>query len=170
LISFKFPKSENAHSRGLHLYDFLGIEKTATQEEIKRAYRKLALQCHPDRNPDDPDAEFKFQEINNANSILSDVNKRRIHDVYGVPGLTLAEQFGEEQTWTSVINVFKKIYYKFHVKKTGLVGEGNSRQPGRSQSATARNNNGGWTCYLNGGHVKAIQYNSEEQQIESFEI
>jgi len=78
------------------LYDFLGIEKTATQEEIKKAYRKLALQCHPDRNPDDPDAEFKFQEINNANSILSDVNKRRIHDVYGVPGLTLAEQFGEE--------------------------------------------------------------------------
>jgi len=128
------------------LYDFLGIEKTATQEEIKKAYRKLALQCHPDRNPDDPDAEFKFQEINNANSILSDVNKRRIHDVYGVPGLTLAEQFGEE------------------------AGEGNSRQAGRSQSATARNNNGGWTSYLNGGHVKAIQYNSEEQRIESFEI
>lgn len=58
--------------------------------------RKLALRHHPDKNPDNPEAAEKFKEINNANSILSDENKRAIYDQYGSMGLYAAEQFGEE--------------------------------------------------------------------------
>lgn len=58
--------------------------------------RKLALRHHPDKNPDNPEAAEKFKEINNANTILSDENKRKIYDEYGSMGLYAAEQFGEE--------------------------------------------------------------------------
>lgn len=58
--------------------------------------RKLALRHHPDKNPDNPEAADKFKEINNANSILSDENKRKIYDEYGSMGLYVAEQFGDE--------------------------------------------------------------------------
>uniref|UniRef100_A0A3Q2QKI5 DnaJ (Hsp40) homolog, subfamily C, member 5 gamma a n=1 Tax=Fundulus heteroclitus TaxID=8078 RepID=A0A3Q2QKI5_FUNHE len=59
-------------------------------------WKKLALKYHPDKNPDNPDAAEKFKEINNANSILNDDNKRRIYDEYGSMGLYVSEQFGEE--------------------------------------------------------------------------
>ncbi|XP_072313726.1 dnaJ (Hsp40) homolog, subfamily C, member 5 gamma b [Eucyclogobius newberryi] len=81
---------------GESLYSVLGLEKRATPDEIKKAYRKLALRHHPDKNPDNPEAAEKFKEINNANTILSDENKRRIYDEYGSMGLYVAEQFGEE--------------------------------------------------------------------------
>ena len=58
-------------------YEVLGVGKTATPEELKRAYRKLALQFHPDRNPDDPQAESRFKEINEAYEVLSDESKRQ---------------------------------------------------------------------------------------------
>ncbi|XP_037652103.1 dnaJ (Hsp40) homolog, subfamily C, member 5 gamma b isoform X2 [Sebastes umbrosus] len=81
---------------GDSLYKTLGLEKGATPEDIKKAYRKLALRHHPDKNPDNPEAADKFKEINNANSILSDENKRKIYDEYGSMGLYVAEQFGDE--------------------------------------------------------------------------
>ncbi|XP_047466361.1 dnaJ (Hsp40) homolog, subfamily C, member 5 gamma b isoform X2 [Mugil cephalus] len=81
---------------GDSLYKVLGLEKGASPDEVKRAYRKLALKHHPDKNPDNPEAAEKFKEINNANSILSDENKRGIYDEYGSMGLYVAEQFGEE--------------------------------------------------------------------------
>ncbi|XP_041809134.1 dnaJ (Hsp40) homolog, subfamily C, member 5 gamma b isoform X1 [Chelmon rostratus] len=81
---------------GDSLYRVLGLEKGASPEEIKKAYRKLALRHHPDKNPDNPEAAEKFKEINNANSILNDENKRKIYDEYGSMGLYAAEQFGEE--------------------------------------------------------------------------
>ncbi|XP_067336424.1 dnaJ (Hsp40) homolog, subfamily C, member 5 gamma b isoform X2 [Channa argus] len=81
---------------GESLYRVLGLEKGASSEEIKKAYRKLALRHHPDKNPDNPEAAEKFKEINNANGILSDENKRKIYDEYGSMGLYAAEQFGEE--------------------------------------------------------------------------
>lgn len=68
-------------------YDLLGLNKTATQEEIKKAYRKLAMKYHPDKNKDDPNAEQKFKEISEAYSVLSDEEKRKIYDKYGKKGL-----------------------------------------------------------------------------------
>jgi curved DNA-binding protein len=64
-------------------YKVLGVPKNATQEEIKKAYRKLARKMHPDLNPDDKDAHRKFQEINEANEVLSDPEKRAKYDKYG---------------------------------------------------------------------------------------
>ena len=64
-------------------YKTLGIERAAKPDEIKKAYRKLAMQFHPDRNAGDPDAERKFKEINEANDVLSDEQKRAAYDRFG---------------------------------------------------------------------------------------
>ena len=64
-------------------YKVLGIEKTATPKDIKNAYRKLARKYHPDLNPNDKDAKKNFQEINEANEVLSDPDKRKKYDQYG---------------------------------------------------------------------------------------
>jgi molecular chaperone DnaJ len=64
-------------------YEVLGVSRTASAEELKRAYRKLALQFHPDRNPNDPQAEARFKEINEAYEVLSDQSKRQRYDTFG---------------------------------------------------------------------------------------
>lgn len=64
-------------------YRVLGVEKSASQDEIKKAYKKLARKHHPDLNPNDPDAQRKFQEINEANEVLGDPEKRKKYDQYG---------------------------------------------------------------------------------------
>lgn len=81
---------------GESLYILLGVPKGAPVDDVKKAYRKLALKLHPDKNPDDPTAAEKFKEVNRAYSILSDTTKRNIYDQYGSLGLYIAEQFGEE--------------------------------------------------------------------------
>ena len=92
-----------ASTKGEHLYECLGIPKTSTQDDIKKAYRKLALKYHPDKNPGNPDAEAKFKDINQANSVLSNETKRQIYDQYGSMGLQLAEQLGEENFKTYLL-------------------------------------------------------------------
>src|SRR3954462_10826071 len=64
-------------------YATLGLTKTATDKEIKQAYRKLARKFHPDVNPGDKAAEARFKEINEANEVLSDADKRRKYDELG---------------------------------------------------------------------------------------
>ena len=64
-------------------YKILGVDKKATPGEIKSAYRKLARKLHPDLNPNDRDAKRKFQEVNEANEVLSDPEKRKKYDQYG---------------------------------------------------------------------------------------
>ena len=68
-------------------YATLGIARGATQDEIKKAYRKKALESHPDRNPGNPKAEAQFKKISEAYEVLSDENRRRIYDQYGEEGL-----------------------------------------------------------------------------------
>ena len=86
---FNFPKVDYKD-----YYKALGIEKTATAEQIKKAYRKLARQHHPDVNPSDQDAERKFKEINEANEVLSDPGKRKKYDQFGADWQRYQQQPG----------------------------------------------------------------------------
>ncbi len=77
-------------------YNILGVNKGASQDDIKKAYKKLARKYHPDLNPNDPDAHRKFQEINEANEVLSDPEKRKKYDQYG-ENWKHADQFEAQQ-------------------------------------------------------------------------
>ena len=69
-------------------YDILNVAKTASKEEIKKSYRIIAMQCHPDKNPGDKKAEEQFKEAAEAYAILSDTRKRKIFDRYGYEGIS----------------------------------------------------------------------------------
>ena len=68
-------------------YEVLGVEKSASAEEIKKAYRKSAMKYHPDRNPGDKEAEEKFKELGEAYEVLSDADKRARYDQFGFAGV-----------------------------------------------------------------------------------
>ncbi len=89
-------------------YDVLGVHKSATDKDIRQAFRRLARKYHPDLNPDDKQAEAKFKEINEANEVLSDAESRKKYDKYG-DDWRRAEEFesrhtgpgaGRTHTWT----------------------------------------------------------------------
>ena len=69
------------------LYEILGVNRDAPEDELKKAYRKLAMKYHPDRNPDNKEAEEKFKEVKEAYEILTDANKRAAYDRYGHDGI-----------------------------------------------------------------------------------
>src|SRR3954454_21942263 len=68
-------------------YEVLGVERGASETEIKKAFRRLARQLHPDANPDDPSAEDRFKELAEAYEVLSDAERRQLYDQYGHDGL-----------------------------------------------------------------------------------
>ena len=68
-------------------YEVLGVDKSASEDEIKRAYKKMARKYHPDLNPDNKEAEEKFKEVNEAYEVLSDANKKARYDQYGFAGV-----------------------------------------------------------------------------------
>ena len=74
------------------LYDIIGVSKNASNDEIKKSYRKIALKFHPDKNPGNKDAEMKFKEAAEAYSILSDQQKRQQYDQYGHAGVGMGDQ------------------------------------------------------------------------------
>ncbi|KAJ8449872.1 hypothetical protein Cgig2_001528 [Carnegiea gigantea] len=75
---------DGGSSQEKSLYEVLGVERTATQQEIRKAYHKLALRLHPDKNPDDREANEKFQQLQKVMSILGDDEKRAVYDQTGV--------------------------------------------------------------------------------------
>ena len=68
-------------------YEVLGVDKNATAEELKKAYRKMAIKYHPDKNPGDKEAEEKFKEAAEAYDVLSDADKRARYDRFGHAGV-----------------------------------------------------------------------------------
>lgn len=87
-------------------YEILGISRSATEAEIKTAYRKLAVQHHPDKNPDDPQAEEKFKEAAEAYSVLSDAQKRAAYDRFGHSGVNAGAGFGGGAGYTNIEDIF----------------------------------------------------------------
>jgi DnaJ-class molecular chaperone len=76
-------------------YEILGVKRNATQDEIKKAYRKLARKWHPDVNPGNKEAEQKFKEISQANDSLGDEKKRKLYDEFGEEGLQAGSTRGK---------------------------------------------------------------------------
>ncbi len=109
-------------------YEVLQVERTASGDEIKRSYRKLAMRYHPDRNPDDQEAEAKFREAAEAYEVLSDEGKRRKYDQFGHAGLN--GQAGHDFSHMNAQDIFSMFDDIFG----GAFGGGRSRG-GRSRQA-----------------------------------
>ena len=90
-------------------YKVLGVSREASQDEIKRAYRKLAFEYHPDRNPDAPEAAENFKQAAQAYDALGDPEKRRLYDMYGEAGLSRAGMHSFS-TFDDIFSAFSDIF------------------------------------------------------------
>ena len=112
------------------LYELLEVNRDATQDEIKKSYRKLAHKYHPDANPGNKEAEEKFKKINAAYSVLSDPNKRAQYDHYGTTG----NNGGFDAGGIDLNDIFGDLFSSF----AGGFGGGFSRSQGRARSHVRR--------------------------------
>ncbi len=129
-------------------YEVIGVSKTASEDEIKKAYRKLAKQYHPDLNPNDKEAEAKFKEVNEAYEVLSDPEKKAKYDQFGHAGVDpnfgggaggyggYGSPFGED---IDLGDIFGSFFGG---------GFGGSRRQGQPQRAAPRHRYGGGAEYL----------------------
>lgn len=113
-------------------YEVLGVEKGSDASTIKKAYRKAAMKYHPDRNPDNPEAEAKFKEVSEAYSVLSDDQKRGIYDQYGHDGL---KGQGFDPGFQDMSDIFSVFGDLFGGGFGGFGGGGRSRSRGPRRGA-----------------------------------
>lgn len=121
-------------------YEVLGVDKKATLDEIKKAYRKLAVKYHPDRNPGDKEAEEKFKEATEAYEILSDDKKRPIYDQYGFAGLEGMGGGGGAQyshAFTDFADLFGGMGGGFGDIFESIFGGGSTRRPRQDDTVGA---------------------------------
>ncbi|UQZ90949.1 molecular chaperone DnaJ [Deltaproteobacteria bacterium Smac51] len=111
-------------------YEVLGVDRQADGATIKKAYRAMALQYHPDRNPGDAEAETKFREAAEAYEVLSDQEKRRLYDQYGHEGLNNAGFQGGFQDFGDIFSAFGNIFQDFFAGGGGPSAR-NRPRPGR---------------------------------------
>lgn len=114
-------------------YEILGVEKNASAEEIKKAYRKKAIQYHPDKNPGDKDAEEKFKEAAEAYDVLSDQQKRQRYDQFGHAGMGGASQQGGGFGGMSMEDIFSQFGDIFGGHFSGFGGFGGFGGSSRGQ-------------------------------------
>jgi curved DNA-binding protein len=123
-------------------YEILGVQKGAAEDEIKKAYRKLALKYHPDKNPGDKAAEEKFKEISEAYAVLSDKEKRAQYDTYGMGGFQ--QRYSEEDIFRgfNMGDLFKDLGYGGGDILGMIFGRQQGRGGARGRSAGQRQRQG----------------------------
>ena len=115
-------------------YVVLGVEKTASPEQIKKAYRKLAVKYHPDKNPGDQAAEERFKEITEAYAVLADAEKRRQYDQFGEAGFH--QRFSQEEIFRNAD--LNSIFREFGIGGEDLFSQLFGGRGGRGQGGRAR--------------------------------
>lgn len=121
-------------------YEVLGVSKTATEDEIKKAYRKLAIKYHPDKNPGNKEAEEKFKEAAEAYDVLHDANKRRQYDQFGFDGPAgggFGGFSGGGMNMDDIFSMFGDIFGG-HSGFSTFGGGGRQRQPAQHRGADLR--------------------------------
>ena len=108
-------------------YKILGVSKVATEEEIKKSYRRIAMQCHPDRNPGNKEAEEKFKIASEAYEVLRDPQKREIYDRYGIEGLK-GTGFTGFRGFEDIFSAFGDIFEDFFGFGTSFKRRARTRQ------------------------------------------
>src|SRR5215468_9729361 len=117
-------------------YEILGVTRTATEAELKAAFRKLAMQWHPDRNPGDKDAEHRFKELNEAYDVLKDGDKRAAYDRFGHAAFEHGMGAGAAGFGSDFASTFADIFDDFF----GMGGERSGEHGGRERGADLRYN------------------------------
>src|SRR5262245_7955735 len=112
-------------------YGALELGRDASAEDVKKAYRKLALQHHPDRNPGDKAAEERFKAITEAYEVLADPEKRRIYDQYGAEALKSQPGFGGFEDFGNPFSVFERVMREFGMGGFDFGGSSGTRSGGR---------------------------------------
>ena len=119
-------------------YEVLGVSRTANDQEIKSAYRKLALQFHPDRNPDKPDAEERFKECSEAYAVLADGEKRARYDRFGHAGVSSGPGGGPGGFDATVFTDFQDIFGDIFGFGDMFGGQGGRRRTRAQRGADLR--------------------------------
>jgi len=112
-------------------YEVLGVSKEASTDEVKKAYRKLAIKYHPDKNQGDKEAEEKFKEGTEAYEVLSDAKKKQVYDQYGFAGVE-GMNGGQGHDYSTVYRDFEDIFGDFGGIFDSFFGGGGGRRTGRS--------------------------------------